>query len=265
MPTLVSIRSWAEESGASIAASSEIEPLGVQSLLTETLGDVWRPGEGTTQVLDVTFAGPRAVRVVALYAPRDGVLPDGAQISAALSAVAPGGTDAASSGLVYLTLGGASLTLGGASLTLAGITAMATPRGYWVWVLPATVSARYLRLTITRGVEPYLQFGRLWVGDAVAPRIGVASGGYEMSALGQTDQAPRRQVNLTLPWLDEAEANALELAALTAGLERQLLVVSEVGRAALTTVLGRLTSMPSFRPGQIDGLYTATLAIQEDR
>jgi hypothetical protein len=246
MPTLISPRSWGDEAGATITTDSEVEGLGVRSLLTTMLAEIWRLGPGPDHTLDLTLAGPRAVRCVVLYAPRDGVLPDGATITASLSDTALGGTD---------------------SGTIAAPLAM--PRGYWCWVLPETVAARYLRLVISSGAEPYLQFGRLWAGDALVSNGFWSEGEFDPGVVDTVSEPTRRRFQLALSSLLLPQADALEGIGLNAGTQKQLLVIPRIDRADRSAVFGKLTNIPAPQPRRAwseDGqLYSATIAIQEDR
>jgi hypothetical protein len=246
MVTLISPRSWGDEAGCIIATDSEVEGLGVRSLLTAMLAEVWRLGTGPTHTLDLTLAGPRAVRVLVLYAPRDGVLPDGATITARLSSAALGGTDAGT------------------------ITApLSMPQGYWCWVLPAAATARYLRLTITGGAEPYLQFGRLWLGDALVNDRFWSDGEFDPGVFDSVSDPTRRRFQIALTALLRSQAEALEDIGLQVGTQAQLLAIPRTDRANRSAVLGKLTAIPAPQPRQAwsqDGqLYRATLAIQEER
>jgi hypothetical protein len=201
------------------------------------------PGQ---QRLMVDLGAQRSVVVVALAAPRDGVLPEGtATIRATLSATGMGGTDC---GVVE-----SPLDMG---------------LGYWCWVLPAAVTARYLLISIA-SAQPYLQFGRLWVGSGLSTPSYLAESGFQPSTFDDAAQPTRRRVQFTLPQLSEPEAQYLEIIGVIAGTQRQVLAIPRVERASRSAVIGKFTAIPAPRPRQAwsrNGLlHTASLTIQEDR
>jgi hypothetical protein len=246
MPTLISDGSWADLPGVSIATNSEVVGLGVRALLTPVLSEVWRTGSVTVRTLDVDLGALREVRAVVLQAPRDGLLPaPGDTVTAILSAVTMGNTDAGS---------------------FSGSLAM--PVGYWAWVLPAAVTARYLRLRFTSS-QPYLQFGRLWVGTGMWTERFLSESGYGPATFDETAQPTRRRIQFEMPQLSQDQADQLEDIGLRVGTQRQVLAIPRTERAARTAVIGKLTAIPAPKPRQAWSqgglLHTATLTVQEDR
>ena len=194
--------------------------------------------------LDLDLGSAQAVRVLALAAPPDGMLPAGGS-------------------LIRVTAG---TVAGGSDLLDSGNRPLAMPRGYWAWIGAAVVTARYWRIQINwPGSQPYLQFGRLWLGDALVPPIGFASDGYDASVVTEAGLAPRRKVQFTLPWLEEDDAEALDAIGLRVGSNRQVLVIPEVGRWDVTALIGKFLPPPASRPTQPEGLFSANLSLQEDR
>jgi hypothetical protein len=250
MPSLVSGTSWADQPGVSIDTDSEAEGLGVRSLLTPVLGDVWRTtGSGDVpgqRRLSVDLGVRRPVRVIALQAPRDGLLPEaGATIEVSIS-----GNAAGSSGLGFLAA------------------PLAMPVGYWIWTLDATLQVRYVQIILI-STQSYLQFGRLWIGDAMLTPSYVAESGYDPAVSDAAGEPTRRRVQFTMPGLTEALADQLEGIGLDAGTQRQILAIPRVERGDRTAVLGKLTAIPAPKPrsawNQGGQMHTATLSIQEDR
>lgn len=246
MPTVVSSLSWADQFGASISTDSEVEGLGVRSLLTPVLAEVWRTGPGTIRNLAVDLGAVRGITVLALYAPRDGLLPyPGATISVALSAVSAGGTDAGFSS-----------------------DALDMTRGYWALVFPQPVSARHIQISIS-SAQPYLQFGRLWIGPSLYLPNYLGQDAFAPEVFDAAAEATRRRVQVTLPQMPQSQADLLEDVGLFAGTQRQVLVIPRVERANRTAIIGKFTQIPAPKPraawNQNGLLHTATLSIQEDR
>lgn len=249
MPSLVSGTSWADLPGVSIDTDSEAEGLGVRSLLTPVLGDVWRttgsgdvPGE---RRLSVDLGVRRPVRVIALQAPRDGLLPEaGATIEVSIS-----GNAAGSNGLGFRDV------------------PLDMSRGYWTWTFDATLQVRYVQIVLISS-QPYLQFGRLWVGDAMVTQS-LAESGYEPAVSDAPGEPTRRRVQFTLPGLTQTLADQLEGIGLDAGTQRQILAIPRVERADKTAVFGKFTTIPAPKPrsawNQGGRLHTATLSVMEDR
>ena len=200
---------------------------------------------GTRAVgLDLDLGAAQAVRVLALAAPPDGMLP-------------------ADGSLIRITAGSSA---GLSDLLDTGNLPFAMPRGYWAWIGAAVVTARYWRVQIDwPGSQPYLQFGRLWLADALVPPIGFASDGYDASVMTETGLVPRRKIQFTLPWLEEADAEALDAIALRAGSDRQVLVIPEIDRWDVTALIGKFSPPPASRPAQPEGLFSANISLQEDR
>jgi hypothetical protein len=243
MPTLISPLSWADQPGVSISTDSEVEGLGVRALLTPVLGEVWRTGSGTAgqRSLSVDLGADRPIRAVVLAAPRDGLLPE------------PSATIAA------------QLT-GAESASVTGSFTM--PLGYWCWVFPAEIQARQLVLTIT-SAQPYLQFGRLWIGSGAWCGRYLAEGGFDPATTDTVGQAPLRRAQVTLAGLTQSEADALEVIGLDAGTQRQVMAIPRTERADRSAIIGKFTAIPAPKPRQAwspaGQLHTATLTIQEDR
>jgi hypothetical protein len=250
MPSAVSGFSWADLPGVSIDTDSEAEGLGVRSLLTPVLGDVWRtPSSGDVsgeRRLSVDLGVRRSVRVIALQAPRDGLLPEaGAIIEVSIS-----GQTAGSSGLGFRA----------APLDMS--------RGYWTWTFDATLQVRYVKIVL-QSSQPYLQFGRLWIGDAMFTPSYVAESGFEPAVSDAAGEPTRRRVQFTMPGLTQDMADQLEGIGLDVGTQRQILAIPRVERGDRTAVLGKFTTIPAPKPRsawrQGGQLHTATLSVMEDR
>lgn len=92
MGVLLSWQNLADAVASSISTSSEANGLGLRGLLTPQISDVWRSGAwgATTINLDVDLGSAQGINVVAVGAPRDGLLPgSSATVSLGLSAQAP--------------------------------------------------------------------------------------------------------------------------------------------------------------------------------
>jgi hypothetical protein len=271
MPALISALNLAESPGVSIATDSEVAGLGVRALLTPILGEVWRTGSAPVRRLWIDLGAQQWVRTIALFAPRNGILPeDGAKIDLSISAIARDGDELGKAGdlLVVDHMGRITTTGQGADFVVRGEVLFRLPRGLWCWVLDEPTQLRYIQVVIT-SAQPYLQFSRLWVGPAVLPAFSASPDGYTPSSTEDTSQMPRRGIRFRLASLSEDEADALETIGLDAGLHRQVFVVPRTERADRTGFFGRFTTIPSPTPLQaFNGrgrIYAADIAAQEDR
>lgn len=214
-----------------------------------TLLPVYAAGSRAT-TLDLDLGSARAVRVLALAAPPDGMLPAGGS-------------------LIRVTAGSSA---GAADLLDTGNLPLAMPRGYWAWVGAAVVTARYWRVQINwPGSQPYLQFGRLWLGDALVPNANPSADSYEPSASDDVATVPVRRESWQILRLSESEADEVERIGLAVGTQVQVLAIPRTERAAYTAVIGKFVTIPRAVPrqawasGQSTRLYSATLTIQGDR
>lgn len=184
----------------------------------------------------------RRVRVAALAAPRDGVLP------------AAGST-------VRLTASNAGAD--GAELLDTGALALDMPRGLWPWL--GDVTARWWRLDLN-WPSGYVQFGRLWLGDALVSRPQDYDG-HEQGVIDSASQGSVRTLQFAASFLPDADAAELERIALAAGTQRQVLVIPRTTLAARTGILGRFTRppMPQLMRAPLGRRSAVSLALQEDR
>jgi hypothetical protein len=253
------VLSWqnaAEAVGVSLSASSEAMGLGVQSLLTPTIADVWRSGIGGAGpfYLQVDFGASVPIRVVGIAAPRDGVLPG-----------------AGATWSVY----GSNTTPGTANAFLSASQPLDMRRGTAARLLPSGTAARYLTVAIT-GVAgtPYLQLGRLWAGDALVTAQNVEfgwgrgvldAGNSERAALSGVRTIQRgavaRTLDLQASRLSANEADVLDTAALAVGTTGQALLSPTESMAH--AMFGRFT-MPPGPTEPFLNWFTARIAFEED-
>jgi hypothetical protein len=116
--------SWANLADAgTVTVSSQATDLGPAGLLTPQMNDVWRSGSlgAATVWVEVDLGSAKTVHVVAIGAPRDGVLPTSSATVRLTAGSASGGTTA--------------LDTGGATFTMS-------PWGVWGWRSAAGISAR---------------------------------------------------------------------------------------------------------------------------
>ncbi|RKK04825.1 hypothetical protein EBE87_20300 [Pseudoroseomonas wenyumeiae] len=271
MPSLISGLNLADLPAATIETNSEVPGLGVRSLLTPRLGEVWRTGSGTTRTLWLDLGSAQWVRTIALFAPRDGVLPEAsAQVDLSISAVAKGGDELGKAGdlLVVDAAGRVTTDMQGADFVVRNGLPFSLPRGLWCWVLPEPTRLRFVQIVIT-STQPYLQFSRLWVGPALLPLRDPSPNGYAPGGIDDNASLPRRNVRFNLATLSESEADALETIALEAGTQRQVFVVPRIERADRTGFFGKFTTIPMPSPQQAwnerGRIYAADIAAQEDR
>ena len=200
--------------------------------------------------LDIDLGAAQPVRVLALAAPPDGRLPSAGS-------------------LIRVTAGSSA---GAADLLGTGNLPLAMPRGYWAWVGAAVVTARYWRVQINwPGSQPYLQFGRLWLGDALVPAANPSADGYEPAASDDVATVPVRRESWQILRLSESEADEVERIGLAVGTQVQVLAIPRTERAAYTAVIGKFATIPRTVPrqawasGQATRLYSTTLIVQGDR
>ncbi|MBP0492096.1 hypothetical protein [Roseomonas indoligenes] len=254
---VIAWRNAAEVAGVSLSATSEASGLGVQSLLTPTIGEVWRSNTGgaVTHAVGIDFGAQVPLRFFAAGAPRDGVLPGtGAAWRVRLSNVAPGNSE-------ILNQGGMSLDL---------------RRGVVGLLLPAALSARYVNILFS-GVagDPYLQLGRIWAGDVLVTTRAVGYGwGRGFGDAGTVERAPAsgvlnaqrgavyRSLNFDLPTLTPANALMLDEVALALGTTGQGFV-SPLNDDLRHGMFGRFTAPPA--PAQPNlRVFKAQITFQED-
>jgi hypothetical protein len=271
MPSLISAVNLAELPGVSISTNSEVAGLGVRALLTERLGEIWRTGSGATRGLWIDLGSLQWVRTIALFAPRDGVLPEeGAGMDLSISAIAQGGEDLGKAGdLPVVDAAGRIVTdMQGADFVVRSGSVLSLPRGLWCWVLPEPTRLRYVQILMT-STRPYLQFSRLWIGPALLPLRDPSPNGYAPGGTDERFSLPRRTARFTLPVLSEPEADALETIGLEAGTQRQVFVVPRIERADRTGFFGKFTAIPVPAPQQAwnerGRVYAVDIAAQEDR
>ncbi|MBU8544001.1 MULTISPECIES: hypothetical protein [Roseomonadaceae] len=260
MGTLISWVNLAD-AAAEISATSEGAGLGVRNLLTEPVAEVWRCpplASGAAAHVNVDLGGARTIGLVALFAPRDGLLVAGYSVRLFLSAVAAGGDDVADVALAPLDLP-------------AG-------RGAWRYVLPVPAEVRFIQLRfVSGGAGEYLQLGRLWIGPDFRPAVpfsrtdharGVISAGLaERSTISGILSAQRgatlRNPTFSLPLLTDAEADVVEDMALAAGNFGQVVASPRTQAGAAGFVLGRFETPPS--PRIVTPLrWSASFSVVED-
>lgn len=215
MGILLATTNLAEAATANLAVSSEAPGLGLRAVLTPQVSDIWRSAAwgATTIDLRIDLGAAASIGLVAIAAPRDGLLP-GAGATVQLTA------DAA--------------TLDGAAALDTGAEALGTAMarfGIWGWSSATPIVARYLRLRFTgAAADAYLQLGRVWVGPALITTR-QASYGF---GLGATDPGisarasnsgvrdvqrgtAYRTLAMAVDTLTTAEATWLESAVLSVG------------------------------------------------
>ena len=261
MGILLSWSNLAEGSAANLAVSSEAAGLGLRAVLTPQISDIWRSTAwgATTINLRVDLGTAQAIGLVAIAAPRDGLLPSAA-------ATARVTADAA-------TLdGSAALDSGSQSLG----TAMAS-FGVWAWASATPISARYLRLQLTGSAsDAYFQLGRLWVGPALVTTR-QASYGYSLGASDPGSNArapltgvrdvqrgrPYRTLAFTGDTLTTTEAAQVEQAALAAGSTGQVFAARLHSDPARTGCFGVFSRAPTLTR-VANALWRADFSLEED-
>ena len=245
-----------ERSGAVLDATSEAGGLGVRSVLSPTIAEVWRSNEGgaATHRIEIDLAAHLPLRLFAFAAPRDGVLPGaGATWRVRVSNGSMGASEALNSG----------------ELPATGSTGTAAYLG------PAGVTGRFVQFSFY-GVagDPYWQIGRLWAGDALVTRSGASygwqrgvmdTGASERSALSGVRNIQRgavaRTLDFTLATLRPDEAEVMDRIGLALGTTGQAFV------SPLSTLqhgmFGRF-SAPLGPAHRAHPIYSARIAFEED-
>jgi hypothetical protein len=264
MGLMGAILSWvnaAEAPSAEISATSDVTGLGIRSVLTPQIADVYRSGVwsgGSTVSIILDLGLIRTdLRLIVLAWPRDGQQPSPeARIRAIGSTSAPGGADAFNSGLLPL---------------------FTVNTGLWVYLLPQATVARYVRFNIQSGAaDSYLQLGRIWAGPALVSSKGVAygqqrgyldAGGNERAGVSgvryATRGAVRRKAQWQFPSLREADALALDALALSAGTTGQVFGSPFETTPARDGLFGHFTEPPSISCVSFQR-WSASISIEED-
>jgi hypothetical protein len=108
MGILLGWQNLLERAGVVLAASSEASGLGIRSVLTPQIAEVWRSGAwgATTIDIDADLGSVQPINVVAIAAPRDGLLPSGAAtVALQASATAPPSRTNLQSSPTVITIG----------------------------------------------------------------------------------------------------------------------------------------------------------------
>ncbi|WP_424138680.1 hypothetical protein [Roseomonas chloroacetimidivorans] len=244
-----------EGAGVSLSASSEAPGLGVQSVLSTTIADVWRSdlGGSATHRIGANLGAAKPLRVFAAAMPRDGVLPGpGATWRVRVSNVAIGQSEVLNSGVLPADGG----------------------RGTLAFLAPATVSGRYVQFSFYGAAsDPYLQLGRVWAGEALVtqrnPSYGwqrgvLDTGSSERAAISGVRSVQRGAVARTLAFdllLTGAEADALDRIALAAGTSGQILAApfDNMGRAMFGRLAAPLAPSQTSKPA-----FTTKVSLEED-
>ena len=261
MGILLSWSNLAEGSAANLAVSSEAAGLGLRAVLTPQISDIWRSTAwgATTINLRVDLGGAQGIGLVAIAAPRDGLLPStGATVRLTADAATLDGSAALDTGIQSLG------------------TAMAS-FGLWAWASSMPISARYLRLQLTgAATDAYLQLGRLWVGPALVTTR-QASYGYSLGASDPGSNArapltgvrdvqrgrPYRTLTFTGDTLTTAEAAQVEQAALAAGSTGQVFAARVHTDPARTGCFGVFSRAPTLTR-VANALWRADFSLEED-
>jgi hypothetical protein len=158
MGILLSWTNLVEGVGVNLAANSEAAGLGLRGLLTPQISEIWRSaGWGATAItLDVDLGSAQGFKLIALAAPRDGLLPSaGATLSLGASLTAPPSAANLQASPTSIVPGGGAYVIGPSATNLG---AVADPAG--------GTGARRLGSSSASGANVYL--GRS-VGLPVAP------------------------------------------------------------------------------------------------
>jgi hypothetical protein len=260
MGAIIAWRNLAELWASSIRTDNESATLGVRSLLTPQIQDIWRSGAwapGAALHLWIDLGSVSDLRLFAVAAPRDGVLPGaGAQWRITASQLGEDGTEILDTGLMSLAM---------------------APNGLAVHLAGAVLAARFVRLRFIAGPEDrYFQLGRLWLGPALVTasassygqaRGSMDSGSNERAALSGVRYGTPGMVRRTASWsvnnMGRADADGLEAAALQAGTTRQIFAAPLQASPAREGMFGTFTRVPEPRMGS-HLRWSADISTEED-
>jgi len=226
--------SWINRLDRGTVSAASATGLTAAGLLTPQINDVWRSTgwSSTTVTVSASLGASWPINVVALAAPRDGVLPVGAcTIRITASTSSAGASDALDTGSLPFSL---------------------SPWGVWawrsgrLWIGPALITSRGYAFGATRG-------GRDPGGTARASLTGT-----RYATLGRTYRVER----MTLPALTSAEATQVEAMAVAVGTTGQ--VFAARSDASLGDgIFGAFVEPPAVvRP--FPQVWTADMQIEED-
>lgn len=264
MGAVLSWKNWAEQVGTSLTVSSEATGLGARGMLTPQVQNYWRSGnwkQFTDAIIDLDFGTNRAIKVIAVAAPRDGALPpSGTTITFSASITSQSGTDA--------------LSVLAAPFTL-------NPWGVWGWRSAVGITARYVRLRFASPVPPlspdtsYLQLGRLWVGDGLVTTDsyaygharsfrdpGLASRAGLTGVRYATRGLPFRVERIAFPILTENEASNVITAGSEVGTTGQVFFAREEAYLG-EGLFGHFSEVPVVNR-ELEDLWTTDFQIEED-
>ena len=261
MGILLSWSNLAEGSAANLAVSSEALGLGLRAVLTPQISDVWRSNAWGASTIDlrVDLGAAKSIGLVAIAAPRDGLLPSTA------ATVRLTADTAMLDGSAALDTGSQSL---GSSMASFGL---------WAWASSTPIAARYLRLQFTGSVtDAYLQLGRLWVGPALVTTR-QSSYGFSLGASDPGSSARAgisgvrdvqrgrayRSLAFTSDTLTTAEAAQVEQAALAVGSTGQVFAARLHTDPARTSCFGAFSRAPTLTR-VANALWRGDFAIEED-
>lgn len=259
MGAVLSWKNLAEQVGTSLTVSSEATGLGARGMLTPQVQNYWRSGTWnnvTSATIDLDFGIKKSINVIAIAAPRDGLLPpEGSTIALTGSGVSQTGTD--------------SLNVPASAFTL-------DPWGVWAWRSSSGFSARYIRLTfVGTSSSTYIQLGRLWVGTALittdsyaygharsfrdpglASRAGLTGVRYATRGL------PYRVERIAFPILTENEASRILTAGSEVGTTGQVFFAREEAYLG-EGLFGHFSEVPVVNR-ELEDLWTTDFQIEED-
>lgn len=195
--------------------------------------------------------------------------------------VAWGGTNLSSAGTRRVRLSTADATGAAGDAHDSGTAAAAVDPAYdlLVYILPADVTGRYLRLDVVDTSQTYVEGGRLWAGPTFRPTVNYAYGGQDLvrdpsavrqSETGETyaDRRPQqRGVRISLPRVTAAEKVAgLDPLRRAAGLTGDVMVCRDPAGTNLSrdTIVGPLESVFAVTNAHFNG-FTAEMTVWERR
>lgn len=262
MGAVLSWKNLVEASGVEITVSSAEASLGPRGMLTPQVQDIWRSGTwniSTTVTVEIDLKQMTPFRLVAIAAPRDGLLPPaGSTITLTASTLGPSLSDA---------------------LFVANSPASLLPWGVWAWSSKTQVVARYIKLTFNYGGVIFLssnvQLGRLWVGDGLVTTDSYAYGharSFRDPGLSSragltgvryaTRGLPYRVERIAFPILTESEASSIVTASSEVGTSGQVFFAREEAYLG-EGLFGHFSEVPAVNR-ELEDLWTTDFQIEED-
>lgn len=262
--------SWVNHTDAAatvLFSDNEASGLPIARIQTPQIADVFRSGSwgsATPCTIAIDFGSDKTFEMIALQAPRDGVLP------------APGAS------VTRLAIGVSTQAAGNGAndalfVNYHDIGDRMADYGLYVYQAASPVTGRYVNLVfVNNGTASYLQLGRVWIGEtlittrnaSLGASLGASDPGVNVranpSGVRDTQEGTAyRQMALIVNTLTLAEAAIIRSIQVSRGSTRQVFCAEIDTQAETTGFFGNFTRAPTLtRVAPL--LYKADFTIEED-